>query len=134
VLFRNEEAAMRRRLVESDLVECVLGLGPGLFYNSGMEACVVICRTRKPEPRRGKILFIDAVHEFAREGAQSFLRAEHQNGILGVYQSLEDEPGFATVLAVEDVLTKKGSLSIPLYVEKPRRTVTPAEESTLAKA
>ena len=38
---------MRRRLVESDGLECVLGLGPGLFYNSPMEACVVICRFLK---------------------------------------------------------------------------------------
>src|SRR5437763_10080200 len=41
VLFRNEEAEMRRKLIDSDRVECVLGLGPGLFYNSPMEACVV---------------------------------------------------------------------------------------------
>ena len=39
---------MRRKLVEVDLVECVLGLGPNLFYNSPMEACVVVCRSRKP--------------------------------------------------------------------------------------
>jgi type I restriction enzyme M protein len=74
VLFRNEEAEMRRKLVESDLVECVLGLGPGLFYNSPMEACVVICRSQEAEARKGKILFIDAVAEVARERAQSFLR------------------------------------------------------------
>ena len=61
VLFRQEEAAMRRALIERDLVECVLGLGPNLFYNSPMEACVVVCRTRKPPERRGKVLFIDAV-------------------------------------------------------------------------
>ena len=53
VLFRNEEALMRRTLLESDLVECVLGLGPGLFYNSPMEACVVVCRRHKPRARRG---------------------------------------------------------------------------------
>ena len=28
VLFRKEEAEMRRKLVKADLVECVLGLGP----------------------------------------------------------------------------------------------------------
>ena len=38
VLFRNEEAEMRRKLVQADLLECVLGLGPNLFYNSPMEA------------------------------------------------------------------------------------------------
>ena len=54
VLFRQEEAAMRRGLIERDLVECVLGLGPNLFYNSPMEACVVVCRTRKPPERRSR--------------------------------------------------------------------------------
>ncbi len=71
VLFRNEEADMRRKLIEMDLLECVLGLGPNLFYNSPMEACVVICRTRKLTDRKGKVLFIDAVHEVARERAVS---------------------------------------------------------------
>ena len=47
VLFRQEEADMRRKLIEADVIECVLGLGPNLFYNSPMEACVVICRTAK---------------------------------------------------------------------------------------
>ena len=54
VLFRKEEAEMRRKLIEADLVECVLGLGPNLFYNSPMEACVVICRSRKPAEVRAR--------------------------------------------------------------------------------
>lgn len=116
VLFRNEEAEMRRTLVESDLLECVLGLGPNLFYNSPMEACVVICRTRKPADRQGKILFIDAVHDVARERAQSFLKPEHQQRILGAYQEFADDPGFATVATIAAVLQKDGNLSIPRYV------------------
>ena len=78
VLFRNEEADMRSKLIETDLVECVLGLGPGLFYNSPMEACVIVCRSRKELARQGRILFIDAVAEIARERAQSSLLPEHQ--------------------------------------------------------
>jgi type I restriction enzyme M protein len=76
VLFRQEEADMRRKLIEADLIECVLGLGPNLFYNSPMEACVLVCRTQKPKNRRGKILFINAVNEVTRERAQSFLTDE----------------------------------------------------------
>jgi type I restriction enzyme M protein len=116
ILFRNEEAEMRRKLVESDLLECVLGLGPNLFYNSPMEACVVICRTQKPVDRQGKVLFIDAVHEVAREQAQSFLKAEHQERILVAYQAFADQPGFAKVATVEEVLQKDSNLSIPRYV------------------
>jgi type I restriction enzyme M protein len=117
VLFRNEEAEMRRKLVESDLLECVLGLGPNLFYNSPMEACIVICRTRKPVDRQGKVLFIDAVHDVARERAQSFLKPEHQQRILTAYQVFADDPGFAKVAKIAEVLQKDGNLSIPLYVK-----------------
>lgn len=116
VLFRNEEAEMRRKLVELDLLECVLGLGPNLFYNSPMEACVVICRTHKPSARKGKVLFIDAVHEVARERAQSFLKPEHQARILAAYKAFADDPGFAKVATTEAILEKDGNLSIPRYV------------------
>lgn len=118
VLFRNEEALMRQRLIDLDLVECVLGLGPGLFYNSPMEACVVVCRARKQKDRQGKILFIDAVSEIARERAQSFLRPEHQQRILGAYRAFSDVLGFSAVVSVDRVLENGGSLSIPLYVKK----------------
>lgn len=67
VLFREEEKEMRRKLVESDLVECVIGLGPNFFFNAPMEACIVICRTVKPLNRRNKILFINAVNEVTRK-------------------------------------------------------------------
>ena len=118
VLFRQEEAAMRRALIERDLVECVLGLGPNLFYNSPMEACVVVCRTRKPPERRGKVLFIDAVRQIARERAQSFLRPEHQKRILTAYDAFGAEPGFAAVVPNDDVLANDGNLSILRYVPR----------------
>ena len=118
VLFRQEEAAMRRTLIERDLVECVLGLGPNLFYNSPMEACVVVCRTRKPRRRHGKVLFIDAAREVARERAQSFLTPKHQRRILTAYDAFGDEPGFAAVAAQDDVLANDGNLSILRYVRR----------------
>lgn len=107
---------MRRKLIEADLVECVLGLGPNLFYNSPMEACVVICRTQKPKARRGKILFINAVNEVTRERAQSFLTDEHIRRIVRAYQKFNDEPGFTSVVPIETIRAKEGNLSIPLYV------------------
>ena len=109
---------MRRGLIERDLVECVLGLGPNLFYNSPMEACVVICRTRKPPERRGKVLFIGAVRQVGRERAQSFLTLEHQKRILTAYEVFGDEPGFAAVASNDDVLANDGNLSILRYVRR----------------
>ncbi|MBT4189165.1 MAG: SAM-dependent DNA methyltransferase [Gemmatimonadales bacterium] len=118
VLFRNEEQAMRRALVEADLIECVLGLGPNLFYNSPMEACVVICRTTKPKDRQNKILLINAVGEITRERAQSFLKPEHQQRIVAAYQEFADEDGFCAVATTEQIFENDASLSIPLYIKK----------------
>ena len=116
---------MRRKLIEADLIECVLGLGPNLFYNSPMEACVVVCRTHKPKTRRGKILFINAVNEVTRERAQSFLTDGHLQRVVRAYQDFKDEPGFTRVVPIEEIRAKEGNLSIPLYVA-PAATVQEA--------
>ncbi|MGB3674151.1 MAG: class I SAM-dependent DNA methyltransferase [Candidatus Nanopelagicales bacterium] len=125
VLGRNEEAEMRRALIEADLLECVLGLGPNLFYNSPMEAFVLVCRSVKPTDRQGKILFIDAVKEVSRERAQSFLSEAHQSKILSAYRAFADDPGFASVVTNYEVLAQSGNLSIPRHVAK-AKSVQPA--------
>ena len=116
VLFRDEEKGMRAKLVESDLLECVLGLGPGLFYNSPMEACIVVCRARKDVERRGRVLFINAVGEVAREKALSFLREEHIGRILDAYRGFSIQDGFAAVASIGEIQANDSRLSIPLYV------------------
>jgi len=116
VLFRQEEAEMRRKLIEADLIECVLGLGANLFYNSPMEACIVICRTAKPKARKGRILFINAVGEVTRERAQSFLTDDHIERIVAAYRDFRNEPGFTHVATMEEICGRNGNLSIPLYV------------------
>jgi type I restriction enzyme M protein len=116
VLFRQEEADMRRKLIEADLIECVLGLGPNLFYNSPMEACVVICRSAKPKQRRKTILFINAINEVTRERAQSFFTEAHIERVVAAYRDFVDVHGFARVVPLADIRAKDGNLSIPLYV------------------
>ena len=123
VLFRQEESEMRRKLIEADLIECVLGLGPNLFYNSPMEACVLICNTAKPKARKGKILFINAVGEISRQSAQSFLTEDHIAHIVRAYQDFQEEPGFTCVVPIEKIRSKNGNLSIPLYVGSESSTV-----------
>lgn len=117
VLFRNEESEMREKLVAHDVVECVLGLGPNLFYNSPMEACVVICRRSKPKGRRNKVLFINAVDEVTRERAQSFLTDDHIERIVTAYRDFKDFPGFAQVATNDEIRAKNCNLSIPMYVQ-----------------
>lgn len=141
VLFRNEERSMREKLVRGDYVECVIGLGPNLFYNSPMEACIMICRMNKLPDRRGKVLFINAVNEVERKNAQSYLEDSHINRIATAYENFSDDGDFAKVATIQDIADNNFSLSIPLYVkpldnvnEMDRRTVQEHYESWVAAA
>ena len=117
VLFRKEEAQLRRKLVESDLVECVIGLAANLFFNSPMEACIVICRTCKPTERKGRILFINAVQEVVRKSAQSWLADDQIAKISDAYHRFADVDHFSSVVANETVLASEHSpLTLSLYV------------------
>ncbi|RVU55799.1 type I restriction-modification system subunit M [Anaerosphaera multitolerans] len=118
VLFRNEESSMREKLVRSDMLECVIGLGPNLFYNSPMEACIIICRKNKPANRRGQVLFINAVDEVERKNAQSYLEDKHIEKIASAYNKYETDNDFARVVSIRDIEDNNFSLSIPLYVKK----------------
>ena len=120
VLFRNEEQDMRTKMIESDVIEAVLGLGPNLFYNSPMEACVVFCRSVKPKERKNKVLFINAVDQVTRQQAQSFLTVEHIAKIAGAYESFTEEAGFTAIATKDQILANGGDLNIVKYVKRDR--------------
>lgn len=117
VLHRVAEAALRRAMVQSDLVEAVIGLAHGLFYNSGMEAIVLILNANKPAEHRRRVLFIDGKDEYYRLGVQSFLNEANQTRILGAFRRFTDQPGFATVATAEQIEAASFSLAIPAYVQ-----------------
>jgi len=116
VLFRNEEQTIREKLVKSDLLECIIGIGKNLFFNSPMEACIMICRTKKPVERKGKILFINAKDLVTRKNSFSFLDDWHIEKIANAYNRFVDEDKFCSVRTTGDVLSNDSKLSIPLYV------------------
>lgn len=117
VLFRNEEKDMREKLVRSDMLECVIGLGPNLFYNSPMEACIVICRTKKSDDHKGYVLFINALNEVTRKNAESFLEEDHINRIAKAYADFKDDGDIAKKVSIREVEGNSFSLNIPLYIQ-----------------
>ena len=116
VLFRDEEQKMRAKLVDHDIIDCILGLGPNLFYNSPMEACVIFCKMRKPPEKQGKILFINAVNEVRKERSNSYLGDQHIQKIFNAYQNNENVEGFVQVVDFEEIKSHNSNLSVQLYV------------------
>lgn len=116
ILFRESEGDMRRKMIEADLVECVIGLGPNLFYNSPMEACLLITKTNKSKDRKGKVLIINAVNEVKQEKTIGYLENSHVQRIFEAYQNFQHEENFAKVVPVDEILANKANMSISLYV------------------
>lgn len=117
VLFRDAEGDIRRKMIEGDYVDAVIGLGKNLFYNASMESCLLVCSMKKPHERKGKIIFINAVNEVRLERSSAWLEKEHIKKITDVYQSFKEIQGFSRIATINHVIEKNGNLSIPLYVK-----------------
>jgi len=116
ILFRDSETGMRRKMIEQDLVECVIGLGPNLFYNSPMEACLLITKTNKEASKKGKVLFINAVKEVKQEKNMGYLEQHHIDRIFSAYKTFSNQDDFAVLVDTKDVLAKRANMAINLYV------------------
>lgn len=116
ILFRNEESDVRKGLVLSDKIEAVIGLGPNLFYNAPMEACILICNNRKEKELKGKVIFINAKYEVTRKNAESFLEDAHIKKIIEAYRSEEDITKFKRTVKIDEIEKNHFDLSIQKYV------------------
>ena len=117
-LFRmGKEGEIREKILGMDLLEAVIGLGPNLFYGTGLAACILIFRQRKKPDRRRKVLIVDASKEFKTGRAQNELLPEHVEHIYQWYQKYQDVTGIARVVTLDDIAANDYNLNIPRYVE-----------------
>lgn len=120
VLFRGgAEAEIRRGIIEDGRLEAVIGIGPNVFHNTGIPACILVLRGTQglPGNRRGSALFINAEHEVTSGRAKNRLEPQHVERIVESFQGWEDIPGFARVVSVDDISTHDFNLNIRRYVD-----------------
>lgn len=120
VLFRGgAERDIRRGILDEDLLDAVIGLGPNIFYGTGIPACILVLRApgAKPKARRGKVLFINADREFYEGRAQNYLYPEHIEKIVSAYERFEDVDGFCRVVARAELAENDDNLNIRRYAD-----------------
>lgn len=116
-LFRpGTEARIRRHIIESDVIDAVIGLAPNLFYGTGLAACVLILRLDKPHERRGKVLFINGERLYKHGRNQNTLEPEHAQQLLDAYQAHADSDSLSRLVDLNEVGSNDFNLNIPLYV------------------
>ena len=120
VLFRGgAEGVIRRRIIEEDLLDAVIGLGPNLFYGTGIPAAILILRAKgsKPSERRCKVLFINADRDYGEGRAQNHLRPRDEQKIAATYRSFADVDGFARVVTIDELAENDFNCNIRRYAD-----------------
>jgi type I restriction enzyme M protein len=131
-LFRmGKEGEIRQKLLAMDLLEAVIGLGPTLFYGTGLAACVLVFRQNKMKDRRNKVLIVDASKEFKAGRAQNELLPEHVERIHGWVRDYADVEGIARVVTLEEIAANDHKLNIPRYVEAKVTSKMPTVEEAM---
>lgn len=111
------EGAIRRGLIEEDLIESVVGLPPNLFYGAGIAAVLIMVNREKPDDRRGKVLFIHAGELFVSGTKQNQMTNDHVAQIVELYRSFSDQDRLACVATAEDLAANDFNMNVTRYVD-----------------
>jgi type I restriction enzyme M protein len=129
VLFRgSSEKAIRQGIIEDDLLEAVVGLPAGLFYGTGIPACLLIINKNKTAEHKGKVLFINGELDFQAGKNQNKLRVEDIAKIVDTFdshsfKSESDIKRYSKVVTLAEIAENDYNLNIRRYAD----TSPPAE-------
>jgi type I restriction enzyme M protein len=123
---RGAESTIRARVLELDLVEAVIGLGPNLFYGAGLAPCILVARRRKAPDRSGSVLLVDGADLFRRGRNQNTLEHEHVATLLAAYEAFAGEDGRSRVATLPEIRERGHDLNLAAYISKRDDTEVPS--------
>lgn len=110
------EKLIREKIVEKDLIECVILLPEKLFYNTGAPAVIIVFNKNKPEEKKRKILLINASKEYQEGKKQNTLSKENIQKIVNAYREFKEVEKFARVVTIDEVREADYNLSPSRFV------------------
>ncbi|MDC3034730.1 type I restriction-modification system subunit M [Prochlorococcus sp. AH-716-P05] len=118
LLFRgSSEGEIRKGILESDLLEAVIGLPSSLFYGTGIPAALLIINKQKDTKKKGKVLFINAELDYQEGKNQNILRDLDIDKIVSCFDSYEEIKRFSRVISLEEIRYNDHNLNIKRYAD-----------------
>jgi type I restriction enzyme M protein len=119
VLFRGgAEGKIRQGLLESDLLEAVVGLPSNLFYGTGIPACILIFNRNKAAERKGNVLFIASESDYQEGKNQNMLRDQDIDKVVAAFNAYEDIEKYARVVSLDEIKENDYNLNITRFIDK----------------
>lgn len=116
VLFRgSSEGDIRKRLLDKNYIDTIIGLPSNLFTNTGIPVVIIVLKKNRQidEP----VLFIDASDHFIKVGKQNVLQEKDIAKIVDVYMNKEEIKGYSHLATREEIIRNEYNMNIPRYVE-----------------
>ncbi len=118
VLFRgSSEKAIRQGILNDDLLEAVIGLPAGLFYGTGIPACLLIINKNKPAERKGRVLFINSELEYQEGKNQNSLRPQDIEKIVQTFEDFAEVRRYSKVFTLAEIAENDYNLNIRRYAD-----------------
>ena len=126
VLFRTgKDGKMRKKLVESDLLEAVITLKGGIFYGAGVSACILFLKQEKSRNHIGRVCMIDASEIYTPQRAQDYMSEDDIAEVYKLYTDYQDVVERCKIVTLQDIKEKDYTLSTNVYIEKKPVPITP---------
>jgi type I restriction enzyme M protein len=126
VLFRaGRDGKMRKKLVQSDLLEAVITLKGGIFYGAGVSACILFLKREKSKNHVGRICMIDASEIYTPQRAQDYMSEADIAEVYKLYTDYKDVIERCKIVTLDDIKKKGYTLSTNVYIEKKPVPITP---------
>lgn len=122
VLFRGgTEGEIRKKLIDKNRIDTVIGLPSNLFTNTGIPVVVMVLK--KNRKNNDPVLIIDASNNFIKVGKQNVLQEKDIAKIIHTYRDKTIIPGFSFKATREDIIANDYNLNIPRYVESNEKEI-----------
>jgi type I restriction enzyme M protein len=127
VLFRGgKEGEIRKKMIESDKLEYVITLTSGVFYSTGVSACVLVLNNNKRPAHVGRVCLVDASQIYTAQRAQNIMTEENIAEVYKLCDHYQDVTEQAKIVTLDDLRAKDHTLSVSIYIEKAaKETVSP---------
>lgn len=127
VLFHSgKEGDMREKLVHSDKLEAVITLASGVFYSTGVSACILFLNNKKERKHKGHICLIDGSEIYTPKRAQNEISPDDVKTLYKLYADYTNVIERCRIVSLKDVEDGGFDLSVKRYIEKKKqKTISP---------
>ena len=129
VLFHSgREGTIREQLIRSDKLEAVITLASGVFYSTGVSACILFLNNKKSHTHKGRVCLIDGSEIYTPQRAQNILSKKDVATLYKLYTDYEDVLERCKIVTIADLEAGGFELSVKKYIEQKAKEVVPHDK------